>query len=180
MKAFHMALLAVISVLLIGLVLIAVPNSGPRFVEVWRDGVEPMAGVGTVTNIDLRSGYYEVWAVDADSDERDYESLGFDMGDGGGFVTIARDSTPISRDTNGMRYEIVCSFALSRRDTYFYTVWANGTELDGEHFDLIFMHEANIDDRPIQLAGLSMVIAGLACSPLVLLFRREPRKKPDV
>lgn len=77
-----------------------------------------------------------------------------------------------------MPYEVLCSFVIPRRDTYFYTVWANGTELDGEHFNLIITHEVTTYDQPTFLAGLSIIIADLLCLPLVLLFMRKQRQGP--
>jgi hypothetical protein len=181
MDPSHRALLTSLAVLLVcvglvGIVLIAIPYSGPRFVEEGRAGVELWEGIGMGSSIDLRRGPYEVWAEDINPGILDHSSIELEMDVLGEAVAIEMSHREIQRDLDGMPCEVVCTLTIPHSDSYSYDISLNGPELNDTMFELIFMRHATRLDQPTFVAGLALAVTATICVPIIfLVLRRSPR-----
>jgi hypothetical protein len=71
LKSVQKAVLAAFAVLAVGLIIISIPYSGPRYIEVERDNIRLSKELGWQTGVGLRRGVSEVCIEDKNPGIRD-------------------------------------------------------------------------------------------------------------
>jgi len=182
LESSHRALLTSLSVLLVangmvGIVLLAIPYSGPEYVEGEKIDDLLMEGTGTMSYVNLRWGTYEVWAKDIDPNTIDYDSLELEMEHHLEPLDVERPQKEVHRELDGTRYEMVCRFKTTHSDSYACDYSINGPELNGTSVELLYMRQVTHLDRPTFLAGLALTVIAAVCVPIIyFVVKRRPRK----
>lgn len=182
MQPLRFAVFALLVVLLLGIGLIAIPYSGPKYLETIREGVEchieedGLAGSMTTFD-DLRRGTYEVWAVDINPGVFDHGGIDFEVERNDETIKVERSQREITRELDGTRYEVVWRFDISRGGLYSYGFMPFDPGLNGTYYEFIFMRQATRLDQPTFIIGLALTVTALVCVPIAFyVMKRQPRR----
>jgi hypothetical protein len=145
-------------------------------VEVTREEVWLDPWGGTMTNVDLRRGHYEIWIEDRTPGERDYDHFIFGIEDGSDTVDITPSDGSVSKEIDGDAHELYCTFEIRRSDMYFYFTEMDSCSTEADQFDMIFMRSDTWTDQPTFWVGLTFVALGSITIPVLFVTTRSSAK----
>jgi hypothetical protein len=174
----HRSLVASGIVIAIGIVLLAVPPDGSELNVFLREDVILDPGIGTMSNIDLPRGRYQLWIPDVNRTTRDWGHFEFSIEDLNDRIPVEASDGSVVRDIDGVPHELYGSFTVRDSGMYFYDTSTSRREGGEEAFELVFTRSSAFGDRPLLWPGVVLIGAG-ALIIVGLVLRRFMRECRD-
>jgi hypothetical protein len=154
--------------IVVGFLLLLVPTDETEMLVEAREDVSIYWSTGTMANIVLPRGDYQIWIEDKDPEVQDYGHFIFTIHSIESEVDIVYSDGSIIENIDGTPHELYCSFVLDRSDMFFYDTETSNIGGEEEYFEIVFTRGDRWTDRPFVWGGVAITVIGVTAIGLIL------------